>query len=140
VKIGTLWQRKDSLYWWALRLIPTFMGIFTKWYTSTGDHIKWLAVQHAFKTTKMEKNNLTDVELDMFWRYTKSYKGANLQQHYFAYLITYITSIRPGSISVSSGHEKDISRGIPRDETLRWSDIDFFNTPDGRGMGLFRMK
>jgi hypothetical protein len=139
-KIGVLLQRQDSLYWWALRLIPTFIWIFTSWHTFTSDHIHYLATRHSLKVTRMEKNNLTDTELELFWQYTKSQRDANLQQHYLAYILTYITSIRPGSISLSDGGEKDIARGIMRDETLRWSDVDFFNTPDGRGMIWFRIK
>jgi hypothetical protein len=133
-KIGILTQRKDNLYWWALRFIPDFIRIFQTWDTQTYSHIHFLAIKNSLRTTSLEKHNLTDIELELFWNYTKSKRDANLQQHYLAYLLSYITSIRPGSISLGDGYEKDTARGIERDQTMRWSDIDFFNTTDGRGV------
>ncbi|KAF7886788.1 uncharacterized protein EAF02_003435 [Botrytis sinoallii] len=99
-------------------------------------HIGWLAIYHNLSTEGHLKNNLNDVKLEVIYNYTTKEEDANLQQHYFAYLVTYITSVRPGSITVCAGYEADPERNILVDETLRWSDVDFYITPGNRGIAV----
>lgn len=65
----------------------------------------------------------------------------NWKQHYAAWLLSYITSVRPGSITVSPGYERGAELGAAHlrredDETLRWQDVTFFRMEGVEGISV----
>ncbi|TGO43982.1 hypothetical protein BCON_0680g00020 [Botryotinia convoluta] len=92
------------------------------WYCKVTSHIGWLAVYHNLSTEGYLKNNLSDIELELIYNYTMKEEDANF--------------VRPGSITVYAGYEADAERNILVDETLRWSDVDFYITPGNRGIAV----
>ena len=84
-----------------------------------------------------EKNNLGDLELDLLWNYVKNIKvgRVNFKQHYLAWVLAWITGVRPGSYTICSGYEKGalLADGTRRmtHETLLWSDCQFFRDDNG---------
>ncbi|KAF7943856.1 uncharacterized protein EAE97_005926 [Botrytis byssoidea] len=135
-KAGVLYQRMHGLYWWAVRFIPGFLNDYGMWHSIITDHIAWLAVHHGLATENRQKNNLGDTELEVMYNYSIKQADSNLLQHYFAYLVTFITSVRPGSITVCPNYEANKEKGILIDETLRWSDVEFYVYPGNRGIAV----
>ena len=83
------------------------------------------------------------MELDLFWKHIaeKFETGLeNWKQHYVAWMLVFITSVRPGSFTTCPGYEQgaflaDGKTQRTQDETLRWSDVDFFRV-EGGGIGF----
>ncbi|TGO15992.1 hypothetical protein BTUL_0033g00300 [Botrytis tulipae] len=125
-KAGVLYQRMHGLYWWAIRFILGFLNDYGVWHSIITDHIAWLAVHHGLATENRQKNNPGDTELEVMYNYSIKQADSNLLQHYFAYLVTFITSVRPGSITVCPNYEANKEKGILIDETLIWSDVEFY--------------
>jgi len=144
-KAGVLHQMKDGIYWWASRFIPTFFSNFGNWHSLSTSAVYKAAIDNNFETGWREKNNLTDVELDLFWyqlqKKSMVHTGVdNWKQHYVAWVLVWVTSQRPGSFTVAYGYEAGalITRGKFRKiaETLRWSDLAFFRMPVAEGGGI----
>jgi hypothetical protein len=113
VKTGSLWQLKHGLYWWASSLLPDFNLIWQKWHEEVSRHIHYVGVKYELGITTYRKNNLSDPELALIFRFImeQDYGVANLKQHWAAMLITWITAARPGSFTVSKGYRKGTSLG-----------------------------
>jgi hypothetical protein len=132
-KAGALYTQKFGMYWWLVRMIPDFHTIYLQWHTVMNAVIHKAAMDYNFETSFREKNELTDVELTMFWQHIESLETGtdNWKQHYLTWLLVWVTSARPGSFTVCYGYEKGTkisSTGKLRDtdETLRWKDVQFF--------------
>jgi hypothetical protein len=63
-----LYQRKEGIYWWAIRLIPDFSSVFMQWHTLTNAHIGYLGLTLCLSKSHREKCNLTEMELELFFR------------------------------------------------------------------------
>jgi hypothetical protein len=141
-KAGVLFQMKDSLYWWFIRFMPTFVSIFGLWHHEAVGAIHRAALMFNFETGWREKKDLTTAELQLFWQHIQTLKigRQNWHQHFIAWLLTLVTSARPGSYTVCPGYEKGsrIAKGFFRteDETLRWSDCVFTRHEDSEGGGI----
>ncbi|KAJ4305039.1 hypothetical protein N0V90_000568 [Kalmusia sp. IMI 367209] len=123
IKASTLWSYKHALYWWSSVLVNDFNLLWQKWHEEC-------AVR--------EKNNLSDGELVLIFRYImeQRYGIANLKQHWAAMLLVWLTAARPGSITVAAGYQKGASLDVPDkvravNETLRWSDVEFLHMKGG---------
>ncbi|KAI8937069.1 hypothetical protein NX059_006288 [Plenodomus lindquistii] len=138
IKVATLYEIKHSLYWWNALFVKDFSAIFISWHTSLMKWIHQLATHFTLSTASREKLLLTDEELSMLYRVImSSQRGVdNSKQHFAAWLLAWTTGVRPGSITVTKGYGKGdtLSTGAVRttDETLRWSDVQFFKNEDGR--------
>lgn len=95
-------------------------------------------------TLVYEKNELTDSELALFYAEICKLKHQpgydNWRQHYVAWLLTYITGVRPGSLTVSCGYEKGaiVAEEEPpvrraEDQCLRWKHVEFERFAHGIG-------
>jgi hypothetical protein len=95
-----------------------------------------VAVEQSLSTNCREKNELGEFELGLMFAEVISiqYGVLNTKQHYAAWVVSYITSARPGSITVGTGYHKGaplggaMSANMPtRTEslTLRWADVRF---------------
>lgn len=121
--------------------MPDFSTIFPAWHAQMVAHIHYLGHSYELETGHRPKNNLTDVELSLFYRQLfKLHQGAeNWKQHYAAWVLIYITSTRPGSFTVAQGYEAGASLGASKlkrsvDETMRWSDVVFVRMPETTGI------
>jgi hypothetical protein len=128
-----------------MRLIPNFINIFGKWHSELTAHIHLVAIDFELSACKYEKHNLTDSELSLFYDgiLNSDEDVDNLKQHFVAWLLTYFTAVRPGSMTVCKGYEKGASYGLqddrrtrPDDETLRWSDLKWVRYPHGIGVNI----
>jgi hypothetical protein len=144
-KAGVLFQLKDALWWWIQRFIKESFTIFGEWHSYNTSAIHKAALMYNFETGWLEKNNLTDAELTLFWAAIENPKKSmvnldNYKQHYASWLLMWVTSTRPGSITVGYGFEAGslIAQGKMRedDETLRWKDLEFFRISDEQGGGI----
>lgn len=103
----------------------------------TNAAIKKATLAYNFETAAVEKNILTDAELEVFWKtLQKQTTGVdNWKQHYLSWNLMYLTAARPGSFTVGYGYEKGSLRAtnIKRedDETLRFKDLTFWRTDSG---------
>ncbi|KAI8940677.1 hypothetical protein NX059_001947 [Plenodomus lindquistii] len=137
IKVTTLYEVKHSLYWWNAHFVPNFSNIFISWHTRMMKWIHQIATHFALTTGSREKTMLTDEELTLMYRVIAgSTKGVlNSKHHYTAWLLAWTTGVRPGSITVTKGYAKGdlLATGAARstDETLRWSDVEFFKN-EGR--------
>lgn len=132
-KAGVLYTQKFGMYWWLVRLIPDFGSIYLRWHMVMNAVIHKAALDYNFETGFREKNELTDTELTLFWQEIQKIDSGteNWKQHYLAWLLVWVTSVRPGSFTTCYGYEKGStisSTGAVRltDETLRWKDVRFF--------------
>jgi integrase len=131
-----LYQRKEAIYWWAMRMIPKFPTVLVNWQMLTNAHIGYLGVTMGLSREHRKKRNLTDAELEVLFEgvMSKTSSTANLKQHYLAWLLIWTCSARPGSFTVCPGYEEgsDLGTGMNRmeDETLRWSDVEFMRVDD----------
>ena len=137
-RANLLYQRKEALYWWAVRLIPDFSNVFLQWHAFSNAHIGFLGITLGLCKSHREKCNLTDMELELLFRGVmgKSASTSNWKQHYLAWLLIWTCSVRPGSFTVCPGYERGASLGAEgftrqEDETLRWSDVAFLRINDG---------
>lgn len=141
-KAGTLFQLKDGLYWWIIRFIPDFFTQFATWHHTAVSTIHKAALEYNFETSWLEKNDLTDAELELFWQQIRKLKTGrkNWQQHFIAWLLVWITSVRPGSFTVCYGYEQGSRKadGYVRAEaeTLRWEDFEFMRLDPEAGGGI----
>jgi hypothetical protein len=108
VKAGTLWQFKDSLYWWSVRYIKGFSTIYHEWHTRLSGYICYTACDEDLSVLLRPKNNLTETELALFFaRVMELEKGVeNWKQHYAALLMAWATGARPGSFTVGTGYHQ----------------------------------
>lgn len=143
IRADVLWQHKEGLYWWAVRFIPQFTTIYAGWHSQLVAHIHLLARKHELEQHHRPKSELAATELELFYRQLSSLHSGvdNWKQHYAAWLLVYITGVRPGSFTVCPGYEKGATLGAsgltrPTDETLRWSDVNFFRFPDVEGIAV----
>jgi hypothetical protein len=70
---------------------------------------------HGKLTTQAKaKNNLSDAELVLIFRYITEQKYGldNLKQHWAAMLIVWFTATRPGSFTVPDGYQAGASLGM----------------------------
>lgn len=125
-KAGALYTQKFGMYWWLVRMIPDFHTIYQRWHLVINAVIHKAALDYNFETGFREKNELTDVELTLFWQHLQKIEigTENWKQHYLAWILMWVTSVRPGSFTVCYGYEKgstSSSTGNIRsiDETLR---------------------
>jgi hypothetical protein len=144
-KAGVLFQLKDALWWWIQRFIKDSLSIYGSWHSYNISAIHKAALMYDFETGWLEKNNLTDAELTLFWAAIEKPKKSmvnleNYKQHYVAWLLMWVTSTRPGAITVGYGFEAGslIAQGKKRgdDETMRWKDLEFFRLPEEAGGGI----
>ncbi len=140
-KAGVLYQQKEGMYWWIIRLIPDFISIYSYWHHISNAAIQKAALQYGFEKSFRPKHDLTGAELSLFWDQIPRFRVGldNWKQHYAAWVTVWITSVRPGSLTTCVGYEKDSLLGDNKsrraeDETLRWSDMQFFRLNDG-GIG-----
>ncbi|KAK6429522.1 hypothetical protein LTR95_014330 [Oleoguttula sp. CCFEE 5521] len=140
-KAGILYQQKQGMYWWAVRLIPDWTSIYPRWHQISNAAIAKATLMYDFSSVWREKNNLTDLELNLFWDYINKVQDGreNWKQHYVAWVLVWISAVRPGSFTVCPGYEKGALRadGTKRtvDETLYFRDLQFFRTEDS-GIGV----
>lgn len=127
-----LYAYKDSLYWWASRLIPRFSSLWATWHTQLTAHINLLGLQFGISTYHPKKNNLTVIELSLFFKHLGSFTRdiKNWQQHYLGWTIMCITGMRPGSFTVAPGYEEGADMGDGKTKrsmsaTLYWEDVEF---------------
>jgi hypothetical protein len=144
-KAGVLFKLKDGIYWWASRFIPSFFHNFAMWHAYSTAAIHKAAIEQNFETGWLEKNNLTDAELDLFWYQLQRKSMANMniedwRQHFVAWVLVWVTSMRPGSFTVADGYEAGALITVGRfqevSETLRWRDLVFFRVPEAKGGGI----
>lgn len=95
-------------------------------------HIHLLSRQMKLATSHRHKSFLGSSELHLLFRnlLKLQFGVENARQHYVAWVMSYMTSVRPGSITVAPGYEKGAplgAEGLVRDEdaTLRWKDCRF---------------
>jgi hypothetical protein len=143
VKAGQLYQAKEAIYWWAVRFIPDFPAIFPQWNREIMALIQLTAVSEDLSVAFRPKNDLGDLELAMFYSTIRRETVGvdNWQQHFVAWMLSYITAARPGSFTVGPGYEKGASLGLQQttkvraeDETLRWQHCQWFYTGDSIGV------
>jgi hypothetical protein len=142
VKAGQLYQAKDAIYWWAMRFIPDFPAIFPQWNREMMALIQLTAVSEDLSVAFRPKNNLGDLELAMFFSTIRRETVGvdNWQQHFVAWILSYITAARPGSFTVGPGYKKGASLGLQttkvrvEDETLRWQHCQWFYIGDSIGV------
>lgn len=137
-KAGTLYYRLRALIWWAVRRIDRFDTIYSSWYAEAISHIYFIADMQGFEKGFMEKNQLGEAELTLFYRTLPHLqRGRELwKQSYLSWLLVFMCGVRPGSYTVSKGYEKDARIGDgsvlrEEDETLRWSDCEFRRVESG---------
>lgn len=132
VEIGTLYETRDAFYWWNALMIDNFGIVYHKWHVSLTKWIHQVATEFKLSTGSWKKNSLTDAELSILFRVVmdSTIDADNMKQHYVAWCLSWITSVRPSSITVSPGYSATDTlpngdlRGV--DGTLRWSDIEWF--------------
>lgn len=141
-----LYQHKQAIYWWLIRFIPDFATIAARWHLETSSYIHFLAQRESLSVQRYEKNNLTDTELCLFFKLMTSDTAdmENTKQHYAAWLMVYISAVRPGSFTVCPGYAKGdlmatnslVQFKRPEDETLRWRDVKFVKFENGVGVRI----
>jgi len=147
IQMRTLVSIRQSLQWWIKVLTPGFSEIADEFDARVSRHIHYIAVKQQLSTEHRDKNNLGELELEMFLDQIKleHRRVANLKQHYVAWVLAFMTGSRPGSFTVSSRYRKGAPMGgaaagaVPtrsESHTLRWSDIDFFRMPQGIACNL----
>ena len=109
-------------------------------------YIHLVAEQFFLQSSRSDKYKLTDSELSLFYEAIMEKTDEdidNTKQHFIAWLLAYFTAVRPGSITVCKGYEKDASSGSyddgkirPEDVTLRWSDLKWVRYPHGIGVSF----
>ncbi|KAK4569751.1 hypothetical protein LTR86_002720 [Recurvomyces mirabilis] len=111
--------------------------------SSLVSHIHLLGLKHGLEGSHRVKNNLGRAEIKMFFRQLleQSQQVENWQQNFVVWVLIYMTSVRPGSVTVSPGYEQGASLGAsgltrPTDETLRWSDLTFMRHDDFAGIAI----
>ncbi|EMC98256.1 hypothetical protein BAUCODRAFT_23062 [Baudoinia panamericana UAMH 10762] len=132
-KAGVLYQYKEALY-----------CIFVQWHNMANAAVHKAAITHGFETEWREKTKLTVEELELFWNQISKFTTGreNWKQHYTIWILVFMTAVRPGSLTVCYGYEKGtllaVGGNVTResDETLRWSDIEFFRAPGGLGLKI----
>jgi hypothetical protein len=87
--------------------------MWQRWHEEVSRHIAQVALQEGLGTKAWKKNNLSDSELVMLFRYImdQRYGVANLKQHWAAILLVFLTGARPGSFTVTPGYHKGASLG-----------------------------
>ena len=129
----SLHHAKNALHRWATTLVPNFTSISSEWSQELTAYIHLVAEQFDLQSSRSDKYKLTDSELSLFYEAIMEKTDEdidNTKQHFVAWLLAYFTAVRPGSITVCKGYEKDASSGsyddgkiYPEDVTLRWSDL-----------------
>lgn len=133
---STLYGHKYALQFWIDTHTPNFSSIEREYRIRVLRHIRMVAVEQDLSTQYREKNELGEFELGLLFAEVMSLQeGAlNTKQHYIVWVLSYITSARPGSITVGKGYHKGaplggaISATMPtraKSHTLRWSDLKF---------------
>lgn len=144
-KAGVLFQLKGCLLWWIMRFVKGFDTVSSEWHSYNTAAIHKAAHTYKFETAWLKKNNLTDAELSLFWAVIEKPQASmtnleNWKQHYVAWVMMWVTSARPGSLTVGYGYEagSPIAQDQLRsdDETLRWKDLEFFRVPSESGGGI----
>ena len=86
------------------------------------------------------KNDLSGVELDLFFKRLFRLSSEAERQYYMMYVLVYLCGARAGPLPVGIGYEKraDMGNGFRRSETqtLRWSDCCFCRIEDGSSNAL----
>jgi hypothetical protein len=141
VKIGTLYDLKAAIQWWAIVLIPGFSVIADVFHTRVSRHIHMTAADLKLPTEVRAKNILTDSELELFFAQImrETQRVASWKQTYVACVLAYITAARPGSFLVTKGYSQGAPMGgaggvgLHRAEshTLRWKDIEWIRELNG---------
>jgi hypothetical protein len=132
VKRGTLEELRRSLEWTFKVMCPTFSNIADSFHDCLRRHIDSIVDQQNLSVEHREKNNLGTAELGEFFDIVMAEgRGVNnWKQHYVAWVLTLMTAVRPGSLTVVRGYFDD-ETGEPL--TLRWSDVQFKTMNDGIG-------
>lgn len=142
VKVSTLMQYRQSLVWWIRLFQPNFSAMQLHFHDRVSHHIHMVAVNQELSTDLREKNNLGEFELELFFNQLmlENTRIDNWKQHYIAWVLSFITGARPGSISVTPHYRKGAAMGgavsdsMPtrsESHTLRWSDVTFERMKDG---------
>jgi hypothetical protein len=96
------------------------------------------------ETRSYDKDEIADSELALILETVKSLHTSpgfdNIRQHYTAWVLSYITAVRPGSITVVGGFEQGApmssaqgSAVYKEEPTLTRSDVEFQRFPSGIG-------
>jgi hypothetical protein len=147
IKAGPLWHAKEGLYWWAVRLIPSFTSMFSQWHSELTSHIHLVATQYGLESSFREKNDLGEPELLLFFQQITQMTSdiADWKQHMLAWLLVFVTAVRPGSFTICPGYEAGTILGLAddpnarvrdEDETLRWRDVEFVRYKHGIGANV----
>jgi hypothetical protein len=128
-----MWRHKTGLYWWwAVRAIEDFSSIWLQRHARMTATVTLLGIKYDLETTHLPKNNLTDAELVLFFKQLFKFETgmAKWKLHYLAWVFTYITGVRPGTITIAPGYGKGGDTGVAgvfvrEDQTLRWEDVSF---------------
>lgn len=111
---------KASLLYWRRRVnrgsfqeskfVPDFSTIFTTRDELCKAHIHAIALGEGLSTQHFEKNNLSDLELRLFYRKLLEFGSSveNGTQHYVAWVLAYKTGVRPGPLPIAKGTAKAI--------------------------------
>lgn len=142
-RVDALFHQKDAILWTLMRIIPNFLSIFGEWHTQCTAHISYIGKVERLETASYDKHNLGAAELRIFWSaiHKERKGGLNWKQHYTAWVMVFMCSVRPGSFTVCPGYAKGDPTGLPgevrdTDDTLRWNDIEFIRFPKGIGLRI----
>lgn len=108
IQAAGLWQKREALYWWGTRFISDMHAIYSQWNAFTTSHIQKEAINLGLSTSHYQKNDLSEMELSLMFKkmQTMTTGVENWKQHFIAWLMTYVCSVRPGSITVAPGYEQ----------------------------------
>lgn len=141
IKAGTLYETKRALQWWLNILIPGFPAIASSYHGHVNRHIHMVATKFELSQEAREKNLLTSSELDLFYQQIMhEIRRIPAWKHcYAAFLLAYMTAVRPGSFVVTKGYTSGTrlggagGAGMKRAEThtLFWKDVSWLRMRNG---------
>jgi hypothetical protein len=112
-RVDALLDCKAVLLHWAWDYIENFYAIYPLWDREIKNHIVGIGNHLKLETKHYVKNNLADSNISLFFRQLWKYRHGldNWKQRYLAWNLTYMTGVRPSSITVAPGYEKDSQTG-----------------------------
>jgi hypothetical protein len=86
-------DHKHAVYWWAAVPVSDFNIMWQFWHEEIGRHMHVLAVQKSLSTCYWTKNNLSDSELVLIFRYIREsrHEVASLQKHWPAMIFVWLS-------------------------------------------------
>jgi hypothetical protein len=96
---GILFDNKHALQWLASRYVRNFDIILQTWHSRLLAFTHLIARELKLETSHHDRNNLTAQELLLFYQKLFTFKTGidNWKQQYAAWLLVYVTSVRPAS-------------------------------------------